>query len=196
MTLLAIAGLIIAAGLRGSGAGPPDAVRAVLTVAAVYGAGLALLAASAGSWAGLDGRIVRFGVGVSVSPGYAFIAGAMWATRLRGGRDHGRMPGVRTSLTPLVRAVWAGFVRAWIVATITSVAALIVLAVAQAGEAGGVRARREARAQSDLALFAVNLVAAGVVLAHGVPMRVAFAAGPLARFTTIGYAPSGADCRR
>jgi hypothetical protein len=189
MTLLAIAGLIVIGALRRSGAGPPDVVPAVLTSALVYGAGLAALALTAGSWTGVDGRIVRFGVGASVPAGYAFVAGAAWAGAFAalGIAANAR---VRASMTPLVRGLWAGFTRASLVASVTSVAALIVLAVAQTGEAGGVSVSGRLGA-IGIALFAVNVVAAGVVLSHGVPMRAAFAAGPLSGFTTLGYATSG-----
>jgi hypothetical protein len=191
MTLLAIVALILMLSMREPGLTPADAAGAAASAGVIYGAGLALVAASAGSWAGLDGRIVRFGVGASVSPVYAFVAGAVWAALFSavGALSH---PIVRAQLSMFVRGVWAGGVRSVLVAASASTGALTVLGVAQAGEAGGIDLDPKL-AGAGLALFVVNLIATGVVLSFGVPMDVAFSAGPLARFTSIGYVPAGAE---
>ncbi len=191
MTLLAVVALVLMLSMRERGLGPRDVAGAAASAGVIYGAGLALLAAAAGSWAGLDSSLVRFGVGASVSPLYAFVAGAGWAAVFSavGVLSH---PLLRAQLSMFVRGVWAGAVRGVLVAATVSTAALIALGIAQASKAGGIDIDPKL-AGAGLALFVVNVIATGIVVSVGVPMDVAFSAGPLARFTSIGYVPSGAE---
>lgn len=189
LSLLVLAGLVLCVVIRDGRARPPDVFRMAVTAAFVYGAGLAGLASAAASWTGRDIAIVRAGVGVFVPVAYAFGAGAVWAA-VFAAVGLLAVRGVRTTLPPLAGAVGAGLARGLVVASVTTIVALLVLAVAQAADAGGVEVDPQLAAVGA-ALFAVNVVGAGIVLAHGPPMITAFAAGPFERISQIGYAASG-----
>jgi hypothetical protein len=189
LTILLLAGLVLALTVRDTATEASDPFRAAVVAGPVYGAGLAVLAASAGSWAGLEGRIVRFGVGASVSPLYAFVAGGVWAALFAAIGALARSD-VRIKLSPLVRGLWSGSMTAARVAALTAIGGLVVLGVAQASSAGGVDVDPKIGAVG-LVLFGVNVVATAVVVSHGPPLAVAFTAGPLAGWSRIGYVPAG-----
>lgn len=189
LTLLVLTGLVLCVVIRDGGARPPDVLPMVASAALVHGAGLALLASAAASWTGRDLAFVKAGIGVSVAPLYAFGAGVAWAAFFAA-IGLAALRGVRSSLVPLARAVGTGITRAVLVGSVTSVACLVVLGVAQLADAGGVNIDPKL-AGVGVGLFAANIVGAGIVLAHGPAMAMSFAAGPFARFSQIGYATTG-----
>jgi hypothetical protein len=189
LTLLALVGLLLALAMRTSAVEAADVLVASAIGGLVYGTGLALLAAGAGSWAGLNGSIVRFGVRASVSPLYALVAGFVWAAIFLaiGARSK---PEVQARLSPLGRGVWTGMAAATKVATVTAIVALIALAIGQASKTSNLHINPRMGAVG-VALFGVNVIATAIVVSFGAPLNVSFSAGPLAGWTRLGYFSAG-----
>jgi hypothetical protein len=191
LMILALVGFALAFAMRSSGATTPvEAASSAAIAAGVYGIGLAILVTTSSAKLGFEGRIVSAGVEATMSPVTALVVGAVWAGAfaLIGGLA---APAVTEKLSTLLRAIGAGMRRGSAVAAGTAGVLLAVLAISRGG--GGLGGMDGSLAALAVFLLGLNVVGAGVVLAHGVNMSVSLDAGPLAQWTRLGYTPEGAS---
>lgn len=186
LSILACVGLVLVGFMRRSGAAAvTEAVVGSALAGAVYGIGLAGLAATSSAGLGVDLSIVRAGVEASVSVGESAVAGVVWgsAFALIGGLT---APAVKERLAPSWRALYAGLFRASWLAAVVAVGGLILMAVTRGGGGGGLPGDPSLQALAVGLLF-LNVIAAAVVLSHGATMDTSFTAGPLSEWSRVGY---------
>jgi hypothetical protein len=76
------------------------------------------------------------------------------------------------------------------VGTVTAIVALIALAIGQASKTSNLHINA-GMGVVGVGLFGVNAIATAIVVSFGAPLNVSFTAGPLARWTGLGYFSAG-----
>ena len=194
LVVLLVIGLVLGYAMRASGARTiSEAITGSVVAGAIYGVTLAGLAAAAHAKTGVDTSIVRAGIEVSVPAGAALVGGVFWSAVFA---FFGAVstPDLSAALAPVLRAIGGGLKRAALVAGVASTIGIVVLALSHAGSShiGGSPKLHMLGA----VLLSMNFVAAGAILSHGAAMHAAFNAGPLAKFSSIGYMTSALGPQR
>ena len=185
ISILTIVGIAVALLVRWSDpSSPRDVIRTVAGVAAVHGVVLALAArlssvdlvfeATLAPDLGLGAATGRVGLGIGPSPATAFVLGAVFGAAFAAAGAISSL-GVRATLAPTTRVLLLGWMRG-----LGTAAGIIASVLALGGLVALVMGRAPAFSLFALGgyLLSANAVAAGIVLAHGVPMDVALDAGP------------------
>jgi hypothetical protein len=185
ITILAIAGIVTAVLVRRAEPTSPSEVLGYAGVsAALYGAGLALVARTGAYVAEITGNLApdlglgsasgRVVVGLGARPVAAFVIGAAFGAAFAAAGAMSALP-MRRSIAPDVRVTLLGWMRG-----LGTAAGIFAALMALGGVAAVVTGRAPKASLVGLGgyLLAGNAVAAAVVLAHGASMAIALDAGP------------------
>lgn len=190
LLVLLVTGIVTGALAARSGAQGWAGVAVCAGVSGLVGAAaLGGLASVSAVSLGFDAGIVRAGVEASQPTGVAALLGAVWGA-LFAGLGAASAPGVVARTAPVLRAA-GGAVRPALVTAAALAVPLLVIVAVEDRASGAAVGTGSAAAIPGLVLLGPNVIAAAVVLAHGVPLAVSLGAGSLSRFSTIGYLAGG-----